>query len=122
ESIRNSADNVLLNTPDSLIVSVTKNVEFSEDEPVNQSVPVSTPRKGRAQSTSMDVLDSLKFTYKACSFGIFVSWPLELIANLEAMKKYNQHEDAIARILGRGIWVVAAEIPTALRVELSRTH
>ncbi|CAA0806250.1 Spc97 / Spc98 family of spindle pole body (SBP) component [Striga hermonthica] len=90
ESIRNSADNVLLNTPDSLVVSVNKNVDFSEDEPVNQSVPVSTPRKGRAQSYSMDVLDSLQFTYKACSFGIFVSWPLELIANLEAMKKYNQ--------------------------------
>ncbi|KAL3617819.1 hypothetical protein CASFOL_038140 [Castilleja foliolosa] len=83
ESIRNSADNVLLNTPDSLVVSITKNVGFTEDEQNSSSVSVSTPRKGRGQNSGMDILDSLKFTYK-------VSWPLELIANLEAMKKYNQ--------------------------------
>ncbi|XP_011083798.1 uncharacterized protein LOC105166222 isoform X2 [Sesamum indicum] len=82
ESIRNSADNVLLSTPDSLVVSVAKNLGFNEDEQYSPSISVSTPRKGRGQS-SMDVLDSLTFTYK-------VSWPLELIANLEAMKKYNQ--------------------------------
>ncbi|KAL6548858.1 hypothetical protein OROHE_008703 [Orobanche hederae] len=83
ESIRNSADDVLLNTPDSLVVSVTRNVGFSEDELNGPSIFVATPRKGRGQSSGMDVLDSLKFTFK-------VSWPLELIANLEAMKKYNQ--------------------------------
>ncbi|XP_057793922.1 uncharacterized protein LOC131010425 [Salvia miltiorrhiza] len=81
ESIRNSSDNVLLSTPDSLVVSVGKNL--GEDEQSNPSISVSTPRKGGGQSSGMDVLDSLKFTYK-------VSWPLELIANLEAMKKYNQ--------------------------------
>ncbi|PIN11236.1 hypothetical protein CDL12_16162 [Handroanthus impetiginosus] len=83
ESIRNSADNVLLCTPDSLVVSVSKNPGSSDDEPQSPSISVSTPRKGRGQSSGMDIIDSLKFTYK-------VSWPLELIANLEAMKKYNQ--------------------------------
>ncbi|KAL6493214.1 hypothetical protein OROGR_032973 [Orobanche gracilis] len=83
ESIRNSADDVLLSTPDSLVVSVTRNVGFSEDELNGPSIFVATPCKGRGQSSGMDVLDSLKFTFKG-------SWPLELIANLEAMKKYNQ--------------------------------
>ncbi|XP_042046707.1 gamma-tubulin complex component 5-like isoform X1 [Salvia splendens] len=81
ESIRNSSDNVLLSTPDSLVVSVGRNL--GEDEQSNPSSSVSTPRKGGGLSFGMDVLESLKFTYK-------VSWPLELIANLEAMKKYNQ--------------------------------
>ncbi|KAL8477554.1 hypothetical protein ACS0TY_029737 [Phlomoides rotata] len=81
ESIRNSSDNVLLSTPDSLVVSAAKNP--GEGEQNNPSISLSSPRKGGGQSTGMDVLDSLKFTYK-------VSWPLELIANLEAMKKYNQ--------------------------------
>ncbi|CAA3024801.1 gamma-tubulin complex component 5 isoform X2 [Olea europaea subsp. europaea] len=79
ESIRNSADNVLLRTPDSLVVSMTKNPGSSEDD----NLSVSTPRKGRSQSFGIDVFDSLKFSYK-------IAWPLELIANLEAMKKYNQ--------------------------------
>ncbi|CAA3033381.1 Hypothetical predicted protein [Olea europaea subsp. europaea] len=83
ESIRNSADNVLLSTPDSLVVSITKNPGSSEDDQHYMSTSVSTPRKGRSQSFGMDVLDSLKFSYK-------IAWPLELIANLEAMKKYNQ--------------------------------
>lgn len=81
ESIRNSSDNILLSTPDSLVVSVGKSL--GEDGLSNPSSSVTTPRKGGGQSSGMDVLDSLKFTYK-------VSWPLELIANLEAMKKYNQ--------------------------------
>ncbi|XP_042004267.1 gamma-tubulin complex component 5-like isoform X2 [Salvia splendens] len=81
ESIRNSSDNVLLSTPDSLVVSVGRNL--GEDEQRNPSSSVSMPRKGGGLSFGMDVLESLKFTYK-------VSWPLELIANLEAMKKYNQ--------------------------------
>lgn len=83
ESIRNSADNVLLSTPDALVVSLAKNPDMSEGEQHNPSIVVSTPRKGRARSMGMDVLDSITFTYK-------VSWPLELICNLEAMKKYNQ--------------------------------
>ncbi|XP_051123651.1 uncharacterized protein LOC127246371 isoform X2 [Andrographis paniculata] len=83
ESIRNSADNVLLSTPESLVVSLVHNPSSNEDEPHSPSISVTTPRKGRGHSSSMDALDSLRFTYK-------VSWPLELIANLEAMKKYNQ--------------------------------
>ncbi|KAL2538053.1 Spc97/Spc98 family of spindle pole body (SBP) component [Forsythia ovata] len=83
ESIRNSADNVLLSTPDSLVVSITKNPGSREDDQHNMSMSVSTPSKARSQSCGMDVLDSIKFSYK-------IAWPLELIANLEAMKKYNQ--------------------------------
>lgn len=66
ESIRISSDNVLLSTPDSLVVSVGKNL--GEDEQSNPSSSVSTPRKGGGQSSGMDALDSLKFTYKACAF------------------------------------------------------
>ncbi|ONI32857.1 hypothetical protein PRUPE_1G389900 [Prunus persica] len=84
ESIRNSADGVLLSVPDSLIVSLTKNHDLNGNEqPPNMASQPSTPRKSRAHSFGMDGLDQLKFTYK-------VSWPLELIANVEAIKKYNQ--------------------------------
>ncbi|GMP44142.1 hypothetical protein CsSME_00013206 [Camellia sinensis var. sinensis] len=83
ESIANSADGMLLSGPDSLVVSFTKNHGLSGDEQHNASTLVSTPRKSRGKSFGIDGLDSLKFTYK-------VSWPLELIANAEAIKKYNQ--------------------------------
>ncbi|KAL9172444.1 hypothetical protein ABFS82_03G047400 [Erythranthe guttata] len=89
ESIRNSADNVLLSAPDSLVVSVSRSPGFGEDE--QNSPSISTPRKGRNQSSGMDVLDSLKFTYK-------VSWPLEVIANAEAMRKYNQVMSCLLKI------------------------
>lgn len=80
ESIRNSADGMLLSSADSLVVSITK-PHASDDERTVASL--STPRKGRSYSFGIDALDMLKFTYK-------VSWPLELIANQEAIKKYNQ--------------------------------
>ncbi|KAI8015972.1 Mitogen-activated protein kinase kinase kinase 5 [Camellia lanceoleosa] len=83
ESIANSADGMLLSGPDSLVVSFTKNHGLSGDEQHNAATLVSTPRKSRGKSFGIDGLDSLKFTYK-------VSWPLELIANAEAIKKYNQ--------------------------------
>uniref|UniRef100_A0A5B6YPJ1 Gamma-tubulin complex component n=1 Tax=Davidia involucrata TaxID=16924 RepID=A0A5B6YPJ1_DAVIN len=83
ESIRNSADGMLQNAPDSLVVSITKNQGVNGDEQHNTAILVSTPHKSRGQSSGIDGLDSLKFTYK-------VSWPLELIANMEAIKKYNQ--------------------------------
>ncbi|XP_071925269.1 uncharacterized protein [Coffea arabica] len=83
ESIRNSADGSLLSTPDSLVVSITKNSDLSEDEQHGASIQISTPRKSRLQTMGIDVLQSLNFTYK-------VSWPLELLANVEALKKYNQ--------------------------------
>ncbi|CAK7323914.1 unnamed protein product [Dovyalis caffra] len=83
ESIRNSADGMLLSAPDSLVVSITKNHGFDSDELPNTPKLSSTPRKSRLHSFGIDGLDSLKFAYK-------VSWPLELIANPEATKKYNQ--------------------------------
>jgi gamma-tubulin complex component 5 len=83
ESIRNSADGMLLSAPDSLVVSIAKNQAFDGDQQPNSATVVSTPRKNRVHSFGIDGLDLLKFTYK-------VSWPLELIANAEAVKKYNQ--------------------------------
>ncbi|KAB2627171.1 gamma-tubulin complex component 5-like [Pyrus ussuriensis x Pyrus communis] len=83
ESIRNSADGVLLSFPDSLIVSLTKNHDLNGNEQPKMASLPSTPHKSRVQSFGMDGLDQLNFTYK-------VSWPLELIANAEAIKKYNQ--------------------------------
>ncbi|CAN6343619.1 unnamed protein product [Urochloa humidicola] len=74
ESIRNSADKMLLTAPDSLVVSfATQNGEEG----------ASTSKKGRALGFGIDALDMLNFTYK-------VSWPLDLIVNTEALKKYNQ--------------------------------
>ncbi|KAK4348784.1 hypothetical protein RND71_031539 [Anisodus tanguticus] len=83
ESIRYSADATLLSSPDSLVVSVTRNNATSEDDQRGMPVPTSTPQKSRGQNFGIDALDSLMFTYK-------VPWPLELIANTEAIKKYNQ--------------------------------
>ncbi|XP_043689924.1 gamma-tubulin complex component 5-like isoform X2 [Telopea speciosissima] len=83
ESIRNSADRMLLSAPDSLVVSITKQHVSSGDAQHNAANLVSTPHKGRNHLFGVDALDLLKFTYK-------VSWPLELIANTEAIKKYNQ--------------------------------
>ncbi|XP_022765622.1 gamma-tubulin complex component 5-like [Durio zibethinus] len=83
ESIRNSADGSLLSAPESLVVSISKTYGFDGDEQTNPVIVGSIPRKSRPHSFGIDGLDSLKFTYK-------VSWPLELIANSEAIKKYNQ--------------------------------
>lgn len=81
ESISNSADGSLLSAPDSLVVSITKHSASDDEE--NASANVSTPRIVRNQYFGIDALDMLKFTYK-------VSWPLDLIANMEALRKYNQ--------------------------------
>uniref|UniRef100_A0A0D9Y145 Gamma-tubulin complex component n=1 Tax=Leersia perrieri TaxID=77586 RepID=A0A0D9Y145_9ORYZ len=75
ESIRNSADKMLLSAPDSLVVSLTKHDTRNDEE------TASTSRKGRG--FGIEALDMLNFTYK-------VSWPLDLIINTEALKKYNQ--------------------------------
>ncbi|KAL6995576.1 hypothetical protein U1Q18_005711 [Sarracenia purpurea var. burkii] len=91
ESIGNSADGMLLGAPDSLVVSITKNNGSSGDEQHKAATLVSTPRKGRGKSFGIDGLDSLKFTYK-------VPWPLELIANTEAIKKYNQVMSFLLRV------------------------
>ncbi|XP_061343178.1 uncharacterized protein LOC133289290 isoform X2 [Gastrolobium bilobum] len=83
ESIRNSADCMLLSAPDSLVVSITKNLVDSDEDASTTGVVLSTPRKSHVNSFGINGLDMLKFTYK-------VPWPLELIANTEAIKKYNQ--------------------------------
>ncbi|KAE9609391.1 hypothetical protein Lal_00020252 [Lupinus albus] len=83
ESIRNSADCMLLSAPESLVVSTTKNAVDSDEQAITAGVILSTPHKSHVNSFGIDGLDLLKFTYK-------VPWPLELIANTEAIKKYNQ--------------------------------
>ncbi|KAK7351669.1 hypothetical protein VNO77_11274 [Canavalia gladiata] len=82
ESIRNSADCMLLSAPDSLVVSLTKNVVDGDEETSTSGVVLST-HKSHINNFGINGLDMLKFTYK-------VPWPLELIANTEAIKKYNQ--------------------------------
>lgn len=64
ESIRNSADGILLSAPDALVVSITKHHGSSVDEQLNTSILISTPRKSQGQNFGIDGLDSLKFTYK----------------------------------------------------------
>ncbi|WRX12310.1 Gamma tubulin complex component [Theobroma cacao] len=83
ESIRNSADGLLLSAPDSLVVSISKTHGIDGDEQTNTAKVASALHKSRPHSYGIDGLDSVKFIYK-------VSWPLELIANSEAIKKYNQ--------------------------------
>nr|XP_043628494.1 gamma-tubulin complex component 5-like [Erigeron canadensis]XP_043628495.1 gamma-tubulin complex component 5-like [Erigeron canadensis]XP_043628496.1 gamma-tubulin complex component 5-like [Erigeron canadensis] len=90
ESIRNSADGTVLSSPDSLVVSLTK-TDISSDGQQTTSFLVSSPRKTRASVSGINDLDSLKFTYK-------VPWPLELIANAEALKKYNQVMNFLLRV------------------------
>ncbi|CAH2067989.1 unnamed protein product [Thlaspi arvense] len=84
ESIRNSADAMLLSSPDSLVVSISREGCLDKDKDDKGDVmPFSSTRKSRINNFGIDCLESLKFTYK-------VPWPLELIANSEAIKKYNQ--------------------------------
>uniref|UniRef100_A0A1J3C9T0 Gamma-tubulin complex component n=1 Tax=Noccaea caerulescens TaxID=107243 RepID=A0A1J3C9T0_NOCCA len=84
ESITNSADAMLLSSPDSLVVSISREACLDRDkEDKGDVLPLSSTRKSRINSFGIDCLESLKFSYK-------VPWPLELIANSEAIKKYNQ--------------------------------
>ncbi|MED6222329.1 hypothetical protein PIB30_063301 [Stylosanthes scabra] len=82
ESISNSADCMLLSTPDSLVVSITKNVD-QDEQALTAGVLPSTPHNSHVNSFGIDDLDMLKFTYK-------VPWPLELIVNADAIRKYDQ--------------------------------
>ncbi|XP_021732255.1 uncharacterized protein LOC110699027 isoform X5 [Chenopodium quinoa] len=83
ESIRNSADAMLLTAPDSLDVSIIKPHGLDGSDHQNANAIPSTPRRGHDNISGVNGLDVLNFTYK-------VSWPLELIANTEAIRKYNQ--------------------------------
>jgi gamma-tubulin complex component 5 len=58
ESIRYSADKMLLTAPDSLVVSLAKHDTRHDEE------SALTSRKGRAQGFGIDALDVLNFTYK----------------------------------------------------------
>ncbi|XP_042427323.1 gamma-tubulin complex component 5-like isoform X2 [Zingiber officinale] len=78
ESIRNSSDGALLSTPDSLVVSLA-NSDYEETEGGN----LSNSRMTQNQCFGINALDMLNFSYK-------VSWPLDLIVNMEALKRYNQ--------------------------------
>ncbi|KAG2324556.1 hypothetical protein Bca52824_007284 [Brassica carinata] len=84
ESIRNSADAMLLNSPDSLVVSISREDCLDKDKDGKGDVLLlSSTRIRRGNNFGIDCLESLKFTYK-------VPWPLEHIANTETIKKYNQ--------------------------------
>ncbi|KAL4590979.1 hypothetical protein LXL04_003927 [Taraxacum kok-saghyz] len=91
DSIRNSADGTVLSSPDLLVVSLTKSESDGNLNGNASSFLVSSPRKNRAQISGINDLDSLNFTYK-------VSWPLELIANAETLKKYNQVMNFLLRV------------------------
>ncbi|KAF6143521.1 hypothetical protein GIB67_029690 [Kingdonia uniflora] len=82
ESIRNSSDGNLLSAPDCLSVSITKDISNGGVQN-NKSSLLSSTLRARNNCFGIDALDLLNFTYK-------VPWPLELIANSEAIKKYNQ--------------------------------
>lgn len=64
ESIRNSADGMLLSAPESLVVSIVKTNSLDGDEQSNLAKLPSTPHKSSSPFFGMDGLDSLKFTYK----------------------------------------------------------
>eukprot|EP00250_Pteridium_aquilinum_P014873 c22252_g1_i2 orf=130-3138(+) len=80
ESVRSSADGVLLPALDSLVVTVQNKVNSGTDEGIG-SVPLHFP--GRNLTFGIDTLDNLYFVYK-------VAWPLELIITKNGIKKYNQ--------------------------------
>lgn len=76
ESITNSADGLLLSSPDSLVVSITKNQGFDGDQQPNAATIASTPRKSRTNNFGIDGLDLLKFTYKVRSMFRFTFYYL----------------------------------------------
>lgn len=80
ESVRSSADGVLLPALDSLVVTVQNKLNSGTEQGLG-SMPLHFP--GRNLTFGIDILDSLFFVYK-------VAWPLELIINKNAIKKYNQ--------------------------------
>lgn len=80
ESVRSSADGMLLPALDSLVVTIQPRAN-SGIEPLTGPVPLHFA--GRNSTFGIDTLDSLFFVYK-------VAWPLELIIDGNAIKKYNQ--------------------------------
>ncbi|XP_057863216.2 uncharacterized protein LOC131071418 [Cryptomeria japonica] len=77
DSIRSSADGMLLPSLDSLVVTIIPML-------MEQGFGTAALQyKGRTTGFDIDILDSLQLTYK-------VTWPLELIADENAINKYNQ--------------------------------
>ncbi|KAG0479215.1 hypothetical protein HPP92_010073, partial [Vanilla planifolia] len=83
ESIRNSADRTLLSAPDSLVVSIAQPDTLEDEESKASNIMAAHGDRVCGRFFGIDALDLLKFSYK-------VSWPLNLIVNAEALKKYNQ--------------------------------
>ncbi|BBN01636.1 gamma-tubulin complex component 5 [Marchantia polymorpha subsp. ruderalis] len=82
ESVRSSSHGVAIPALDSLVATVLPR-STSTAERGSASSPGPLHIGGRAPSFGIDTLDSLFFTYK-------VAWPLELIIDQSAIKKYNQ--------------------------------
>lgn len=80
ESVRSSADGMLLPALDSLVVTVQPQSNLGGEQ---GSGPVPLHFAGWNLTFGIDTLDSLFFLYK-------VTWPLELIIDRNAIKKYNQ--------------------------------
>ncbi|CAN6482311.1 unnamed protein product [Victoria cruziana] len=80
DSIRNSADGTLLGSPDSLTVIISKHHNQDIDESQHSLGPGLLI--SGSQFFGINAFDMLEFTYK-------VTWPLEVIANQDAMRKYN---------------------------------
>lgn len=76
ESIRNSADRMILSAPDALVVSISKDQVFEGDQQPNVATVASTPRKNRVHNLGIDGLDLLKFTYKVYIIFRFTSYHL----------------------------------------------
>lgn len=55
---------MLLSAPDSLVVSITKNLVDSNEEASTAGTVLSTPHKSPVNSFGINGLDMLKFTYK----------------------------------------------------------
>ena len=65
ESIRNSADTMLLSSPDALVVSISSEGCLDRDKDDKGDVKsLSSPRESSVNNYAIDCLESLKFTYK----------------------------------------------------------
>ncbi|CAM6098848.1 unnamed protein product [Calypogeia fissa] len=82
ESVRSSSHGMVVPALDSLVVTVLPRQDVKTEAGPRA---ISSPPQiaGRAPSFAINALDSLFFTYK-------VAWPLELIIDSNAIKKYNQ--------------------------------
>lgn len=63
ESLRNSADGMILSSPDLLVVSIAKNHDDGTGQ--TSGVAISSTHKSY-RGFGIDRLDSLKFTYQVC--------------------------------------------------------